>query len=166
MELERWLRLRPGARGKPSRSGGFWQGGRSGILSRMKWPAAVVAIGGLALVVCGCGSAGQHPQRAPEGTPLQAALGWFAAVNAKDSQKAKTYFAVSARDMMDWGPASEWSTFANIHCTTSSATQTHALVRCTFDESSSPTEGNPDSWWSVELRRGQQGWLIDNYGQG
>jgi hypothetical protein len=126
---------------------------------------SALALTGFALSLCACGAGAQPAQRARAGTPLHAVLGWFAAINAKDAQSAKSYFAASARYMMDWGPASEWSTFAKVHCTTRSATRTHALLGCTFDESSSPTEGSADTWWSVDLQRVGQNWLIDNYGQ-
>jgi len=34
-------------------------------------------------------------------------------------------------------------------------------------ESQSPSEGNPDTFWTVSLARQPNGrWLIDNYGQG
>jgi hypothetical protein len=32
--------------------------------------------------------------------------------------------------------------------------------------SASPVEGNPDTFWDVELHHAKIGWLIDNYGQG
>jgi hypothetical protein len=41
-----------------------------------------------------------------------------------------------------------------------------ADVFCSFLESASPVEGNPDTFWDVELQRTSRGWLIDNYGQG
>ena len=48
---------------------------------------------------------------------------------------------------------------------TVSATPTNAEVHCSFNESASPSEGNPASW-SVDLRQRPEGSLIDNYGQG
>jgi hypothetical protein len=39
-------------------------------------------------------------------------------------------------------------------------------VRCFFHESASPTEGNPDSFWDIYLRRTHSGWLVYSYGQG
>jgi lipocalin len=44
-------------------------------------------------------------------------------------------------------------------------TATDAVVKCTFHESQSPSEGNPDTFWSIELRHYRGRWLIDNYGQ-
>jgi hypothetical protein len=40
--------------------------------------------------------------------------------------------------------------------------------RCTHTrhESSSPTEGNPDTFWDVFLQNSNHGWLIEGYGQG
>jgi hypothetical protein len=49
---------------------------------------------------------------------------------------------------------------------TVSATPTNAEVHCSFNESASPSEGNPASGWSVDLRQRPEGSLIDNYGQG
>jgi hypothetical protein len=67
--------------------------------------------------------------------------------------------------MIGWGPASRWSTFSKVHCETLSATRSRASVYCTFHESWSPSEGNPDTWWSIDLRHARRRWLIDNYGQ-
>ena len=100
------------------------------------------------------------------GTPLQVTVGWFKAINAQDAQLATSYFTGDARYMMEWGPASDWSTFRSFRCMTVSATPTNAEVHCSFNESASPSEGNPASGWSVDLRHGPEGWLIDNYGQG
>ena len=42
-----------------------------------------------------------------------------------------------------------------------------ALVLCTFSESQAPSVGNPDSFWTVDLKRQpDERWLITNYGQG
>jgi hypothetical protein len=131
----------------------------------MKWWRAVAATGCCALTASGCGGASPLRQNATEGTPLHAALGWFAAINEKNDGKAASYLAPAARGMMDWGPASAWPVFAHVHCTTTSATRADAELNCTFNESSSPSEGNPDTWWSVHLRRDNQAWLIDSYGQ-
>jgi hypothetical protein len=114
-----------------------------------------------AAIVCG-----GPPSPAPAGTPIHAALSWFAAINAKHAQKARSYFWAPDRYLMNWGPASEWSTFSNVRCATTSATRTHAQLRCTFNESASPSEGNPDTFWDIYLRRVHQNWLIATYGQG
>jgi hypothetical protein len=101
------------------------------------------------------------------GSPLQVTVGWFGAINAQDAPLARSYFTPEARPQMDWsGPASEWSSFTKLHCETVSRTSRSAEVRCTFDESASPSEGNPDSFWDVYLTATPRGWLIDSYGQG
>jgi hypothetical protein len=119
----------------------------------------------LAALLAGCG--GQRPQRAPAGTPLHAALAWFAAVNAKEAQKAILYFAPQARDQMRlWGRAAGWLTFANVHCKNTSVSGVHAVLRCTFKESACPAACQPDSFWDIYLRHLDPGWRIESYGQG
>ena len=103
------------------------------------------------------------------GTPLQATLSWFAAVNAKDKVAAVAHFVPADADMMDWGSGdtSTWSTFTRLRCQPLSQDAASATVYCSFDESQSPSEGNPDTFWTVSLARQPGGrWLIDNYGQG
>jgi hypothetical protein len=102
-------------------------------------------------------------------TPLQATLSWFAAVNAKDGAAAVAHFVPADASMMNWGngDTSTWSTFTRLRCKQLSAGAASATVYCSFDESQSPSEGNPDSFWTVSLARQPDGrWLIDNYGQG
>jgi len=42
-----------------------------------------------------------------------------------------------------------------------------ALVYCTFSESQALSVGNPESFWTVDLKRqSDERWLITNYGQG
>ena len=69
---------------------------------------------------------------------------------------------------MGWAqPSVRWPRFTHLRCSVLPAsTATHAIVRCDFDESASPAEDNPDTFWDVHLRRTADGWLIDNYGQG
>jgi hypothetical protein len=103
------------------------------------------------------------------GTPLQATLSWFAAVNAKDKAAAVAHFAPADASMMGWGngDTSTWSTFTRLRCKQLSQDGTSATVYCSFAESQSPSEGNPDTFWTVWLARQPDGrWLIDNYGQG
>lgn len=114
----------------------------------------------LGIMLGGCGGSGSSPS-----TPIGASMGWFNAINAQSPSLARSYFTPGARSMMDWGPASEWSTFTNIRCKKLSATRTRSEVSCTFHESPSRTEGNPVSYWSIELVRSGRRWLIDNYGQ-
>ena len=134
---------------------------------------ALTAVASCVLGAAGCGShgsrVGSHVTRVPaSGSPLQVTVGWFGAINAQDAPLARSYFTPEARPQMDWsGPASEWSSFTKLHCETVSRTSRSAEVRCTFDESASPSEGNPDSFWGVYLTATHpRGWLIDSYGQG
>ena len=102
-------------------------------------------------------------------TPLQATLSWFAAVNAKDKAAAVAHFVPADAGMMNWGngDTSTWSTFTRLRCKPLSQDTASATVYCSFDESQSPSEGNPDTFWTVTLTRQPDGrWLIDNYGQG
>ena len=102
-------------------------------------------------------------------TPLEATVSWFAAVNAKDRAAAVAHFTPAAASMMGWGngDTSTWSTFTRLRCKPLSAGAASATVYCSFDESQSPSEGNPDTFWTVWLARQPGGrWLIDNYGQG
>lgn len=105
------------------------------------------------------------PSRA---TPLSSTLGWFKAINAHDRSKLLFYVAASAKDQMGWArPSVAWSKFTHLHCKTRKVSgRTSADVRCTFHESASPTEGNPDNFWDVYLVHSRAGWLINNYGQG
>jgi hypothetical protein len=102
-------------------------------------------------------------------TPLEAALSWFAAVNAKDRAAAVAHFAPADASMMDWGngDTSTWSTFTRLHCRPLSSSAASAAVYCSFDESQSTSEGNPDTFWTLWLTRQTDGrWLIGDYGQG
>jgi hypothetical protein len=152
-------------------------------------PLAAVAAVLAACTVCSCAAAASHgtaptsptspvttPGTAapvPESsfaTPLEATLSWFAAVNAKDRAAADAHFVpVDAPLMMDWGngDTSTWSTFTRLRCKPLSSGAASATVYCSFDESQSPSEGNPDTFWTVSLARQTDGrWLIDSYGQG
>ncbi len=46
------------------------------------------------------------------------------------------------------------------------STASDAAFLCRFHESASSTEGNPDSFWVVQLHRFKGVWLIAGYGQG
>lgn len=121
------------------------------------------------LCVGGCGAA---PSGTASGfsraTPLKSTLGWFQAINAHDRHRLLAYVALDARDQVGWARQSvQWSTFTRLHCKrVGNASPQQAVVDCTFVESASPTEGNPDSFWDVYLEHTSSGWLIDNYGQG
>jgi hypothetical protein len=105
-------------------------------------------------------------------SPAQATLSWFFAINRKDKAAVLAHFdrAVPSvhGQLAAWASSkpSRWSTFSALHCRQISRNATTASVRCTFKESWSPYEGNPDSWWTVYLDRQPDGrWLITGYGQ-
>jgi hypothetical protein len=130
---------------------------------RVRALLAVLSVG-IALTACGKTAAPLRPS-----TPLAAAQSWFAAINAKDLKSAQSHFVVSQRSMMDWGggDTATWSTFSHLHCKTLSHSGVAAVIYCSFSESASPSEGNPDSFWTISLQRSGHGpWLINNYGQG
>jgi hypothetical protein len=70
--------------------------------------------------------------------------------------------------MMDWGEGntSTWSTFTKVHCKTLQRLGRNANVYCSFNESPSSSEGNPDSFWTISMHQNGDRWLINNYGQG
>jgi hypothetical protein len=135
-----------------------------------------MAVGGVliaaALAASGCASPPPSAPRAATryGSPEQATLSWFFAVNHKYGAAAVAHFTRAAAGQMDWGygDTSTWSTFSMLRCKPASKqSPTAATVYCSFSESQSESEGSPDSWWSVSLQRQPDGrWLIDNYGQG
>jgi hypothetical protein len=133
-------------------------------------PASPDSSGGLASAAPASAAGATAPvSTAAYGTPLQATLSWFAAVNAKDRAAAVAHFVPADAGMMNWGngDTSTWSTFTRLRCQPLSQDAASAVVYCSFDESQSPSEGNPDTFWSVWLARQPDGrWLIDNYGQG
>jgi len=102
-------------------------------------------------------------------TPLALAQSWFKSINGKDFSAAQRDFMSSARSMMDWGggDTNTWSTFTRLHCKTLQESGRNATVYCSFNESPSSSEGNPDSFWTISMQRSDAGrWLINNYGQG
>ena len=101
-------------------------------------------------------------------SPEQATLSWFFAVNHKDKAAAVAHFEPAAAGQMNWGNGntSTWATFTALHCKQVSRTATTASVRCTFNESQAPSNGNTDNFWTVDLHRQPDGrWLITGYGQ-
>ena len=127
--------------------------------------AAVLA----ACTVCSCAAASRPIPETSFATPLKATLSWFAAVNVKDQAAAVAHFVPADAFRMDWGngDTSTWPTFTALRCKPLSSGHTSATVYCSFDESQSPSEGNPDTFWTVDLTHQIDGrWLIDNYGQG
>ena len=156
-------------------------------------PCLAVLAAVAVLVLCSCaspgraalqppGATGLAPAAAPArsaapaasqvasfATPLQATLSWFAAVNAKDRAAAVAHFLPARADQMNWGggDTATWSTFTGVRCQTTSQAAASAAVYCSFAESASPSEGNPDSSWTVWLDRQPDGrWLIEDYGNG
>jgi hypothetical protein len=139
--------------------------GRVPCVARNTLASAAAVIACLAAAACGSAAPVRWPSRA---TPLNSTFGWFEAINAHARQRLLSYVAPSARYMMAWArPSAQWSKFTDLHChAAKSPGHDQARVDCIFNESASPTEGNPDTAWGVSLRYTVQGWLIDNYGQG
>ncbi len=125
----------------------------------------LVIVAFLTVAVPGAQANSRWPSRA---TPLSSTLGWFKAINSHDRKKLLFYVAASAQDQIGWArPSSAWSKFTNLRCKTlKTSGQSSADVRCTFHESASPSEGNPDSFWDIYLRHTHSDWLIYSYGQG
>jgi hypothetical protein len=101
-------------------------------------------------------------------TPVETAMAWFHAINTDNVTAARGLFVPSQRQQIAWmdHPRSDLSAFSDLHCASESASANKAAVRCTFKESASPYEGNPDSFWSVYMQRAPAGgWLINGYGQ-
>jgi hypothetical protein len=119
----------------------------------------------LTVAVPGALANSRWPSRA---TALNSTLGWFKAINSHDREKLLFYVAASAQDQMGWAtPSAAWSKFTDLRCKTRKTSgQSSADVRCFFHESASPTEGNPDSFWDIYLRRTHSGWLVYSHGQG
>jgi hypothetical protein len=130
--------------------------------------ALAVLASGVMLSGCGFGSASPKSASSSQ-TPTQDAIAWFNAIDANNVRAARSLFEPSQRGQIRWmnQPATDQSKFTDVRCRRTALRTNTASVLCTFKESSSPTEGQPDTWWSVEFRRSSNsGWLIDNYGQG
>jgi hypothetical protein len=80
-------------------------------------------------------------------TPKETAEAWFHAINTDNVAAARALFVPSQRQQIAWmsRPRSDLSTFSHLDCEMESVSAKAAAVRCTFKESASPTEGNPDS---------------------
>lgn len=102
-------------------------------------------------------------------SPEQAALSWFSAINDKNMAAVVSHLTRAAARRTGWVSVdpSTWSTFSALHCKPAIRQSTiSASVYCAFKESKSPSEGNPDSFWTVYLHRQPDGrWLITDYGQ-
>jgi hypothetical protein len=129
-----------------------------------------VIAAGIAIVLAGsaAGRSQAKPRWPDRSTPLHSTIGWFDAINAHDRRQLLFYVAPSAKYMMAWArPGVSWSKFTHLRCRRlKTSSRSHANVSCSFHESASPVEGNPDNFWVVEVRHASAGWLIDNYGQG
>jgi hypothetical protein len=125
--------------------------------------AIVVAL----VCLSGCSSASvAHPDTAL--TPVQTAMAWFHAINTDNVAAADALFVPSQVQQIAWmdQPRADLSTFSDVRCSSTSTSANAASVRCTFNESASPTEGNPDSFWSIYMQKATSGrWLINAYGQ-
>lgn len=128
--------------------------------------AGAVAVGSLA--VAGCGGSPAPAPGAVYQAPEPATVSWFYAINHKDKADTVAHLTRAAEEQTGWGAiaTSKWSTFTALHCKLVSQASRTASVRCTFVESRSPSEGNPDNFWTVYLTRVHRRWLINSYGQG
>jgi hypothetical protein len=140
------------------------------IGKRCRAAGGALAIGAFAASGCSVSSSSAPAAAVRYGSPEQATLSWFYAVNHKDSAAATAHFTRAAAALMDWGGGNTaaWSTFSALRCRPAHLpSATAATVFCSFSESASASEGNPDGFWTVWLQRQRDGrWLIDNYGQG
>jgi hypothetical protein len=130
--------------------------------------ALAIVTSGLLLSGCGFGDASTARSSTKIETPTLVALAWFKAINSNDIRSAQRLFEPSQVGQIAWmnQPAADQSKFTDIHCRTTALTTNTAAVLCTFAESASPTEGNPDTLWTISFHRSaRNGWLIDNYGQ-
>lgn len=139
-------------------------------MTRYQVVLATVASGSLLLAGCAA-STGHGSSGTASGslTPVQTALAWFRAINARDGSRAQSYFVPARAFMTEWvyGYRSTGPPFVDVRCRPEGRATTTANVYCTFKESPSPDEGNPDTFWSISMERKAGGrWLIDNYGQG
>lgn len=117
---------------------------------------------------CSSGDAGRRATGSRPLSPVETALGWFHAIDSHNVSVARSYFVPSQRQQIAWmnDPSSDLPKFTSIRCKPESTSVGTAAVRCTFKESSAPDEGNPDTFWSVYMKRVSGGrWLINGYGQ-
>ena len=144
--------------------------GDYGMLQGVRIALGVVLSSGAFLAACGSGGiAAKAEPSAIFSSPLAATQSWFESINTKDLTAAQQHFVQSDRFMMNWGggDTATWSTFTKLQCKTLSETGRTATTYCSFTESPSSSEGNPDSFWTVTLEHANSGrWLINNYGQG
>jgi hypothetical protein len=131
----------------------------------VRWLVAAVVAGGIA--AAGCAASPDPAPGALYRSPEQATVSWFYAINHKDKAATVAHLTRAAEEQTGWGAiaTSKWSTFTALHCKLASQASRTASVRCTFTESQSPAEGNPDSFWTVYLTRVHGRWLVNSYGQ-
>ena len=137
-----------------------------GALPRGRHSVVLVLLLGVGANLAACGGV---PTARTISTPVTTARSWFKSINDKNLESAQSHFVASQKSMMDWGggDTATWSTFTDLHCRTLNNSGTTATVYCSFTESASPSEGNPDSFWTISMQRTRHGpWLINNYGQG
>jgi hypothetical protein len=147
----------------------FWQLTPSRRWCRRRGIPTTVCLAVAAIVLAACANSPAATEPSVDvSTPLAAAQSWFESINSKDLSAAQEDFIPSARSMMDWGggDTSTWSTFTKVHCKTLQESGRSANIYCSFNESPSSSEGNPDSFWTISMQRNGGRWLIDNYGQG
>ena len=144
--------------------------------------AAAAALIASAAAVAGCSSRAGSTAAAPVShmplaaasaatlyqSPEQATVSWFYSINHKDAAAAVAHFEPADAESMNWyGGPSKWPTFSDLRCHQMNADAVTAEVYCTFNESLTPSVGQPDNFWTVELHRQPDGrWLISNYGTG
>jgi hypothetical protein len=153
-------------------------GGAIGTFLRRPVLRRLLLMGGLAaaLVLAGCGSQAvtkDDDVSSGGATPVSAALGWFAAINAHNRPRALSYLGPYARRQLGWMRGNEpWGKWTNLHCRRLDVPTSELLypgdadVECTFHESAVAAEPNPQSFWDIYLYRSSSGWLIHDYGQG
>jgi len=126
----------------------------------------LVMLGSIVLAACSAGAA--NPQVSE--TSVQAAQNWFGAINAKDLHQVDAAMTGSTANPQASGwsswPPSEWSTFGDVHCHRVHLRVSGTYVHCSFAESASPSEGNPDTFWTLTMIESPGGrWLVQGYGQ-
>lgn len=116
----------------------------------------------------GVGTAAAKASWPARTTPLSSTHGWFEAINAHNHRRLLYYLSTEGQYQTSWArPSVAWPKFTHVRCARIRRAPSHqAHVRCTFHESASPVEGNPDSLLDFYLHRWQGAWLIDSYGQG
>jgi hypothetical protein len=141
------------------------------MIPRLTPRRSALALLASGLILSGCGSSSESGVRHSNTfrTPTQVAEEWFKAINSDDVGAARELFEPSQLDQITWmnEPKTDQSTFSNVQCRETSVTDITASVLCTFVESASPTEGNPDTFWNISLLlNSKDRWLINSYGQG